>query len=99
MTILEKWQKAQTEMDEAEMEKCLHDNFKFMNYSQNKEFSKRDVINWILSGDIRREKIRILYENNEVAVEHSLSQKYLLLNKNPASAGFLFLPITSKFVL
>ena len=71
MTILEKWQKAQTEMDEAEMEKCLHDNFKFMNYSQNKEFSKRDVINWILSGDIRREKIRILYENNEVAVEHS----------------------------
>ena len=71
MTLLEKWQKAQTEMNEEDMEKCLHDDFKFMNYSQNKEFTKRDVINWILSGDIRREKIRILYENNEVAVEHS----------------------------
>ena len=71
MTILEKWQKAQTAMDRDGMEKCLHDDFKFMNYSQNAQFTKRDIINWILSGDIRRDKIRISYENSEVAVEHS----------------------------
>ena len=53
------------------MENCLHDDFKFMNYSQNKEFTKRDKINWILIGDIHRERIQILYENSEVAVEHS----------------------------
>ena len=71
MTILEKWQRAQTEMDKDGMENCLHDDFKFMNYSQSKEFTKRDIINWILSGDIHRDRIRILYENSEVAVEHS----------------------------
>ena len=71
MTILRKWQIDQTEMDKDGMEKCLHDDFKFMNYSQNAQFTKRDIINWILSGDIRRDKIRILYENSEVAVEHS----------------------------
>lgn len=47
MTILEKWQRAQTEMDKDGLENCLHDDFKFMNYSQSKEFTKRDIINWI----------------------------------------------------
>ena len=71
MTTLEKWQFAQTNMDESLMDESLHEDFKFINHSQGKEFSKRDLIDWIMSGDIKREKVRTLYENEEVGVEHS----------------------------
>ena len=71
MTTLEKWQFAQTNMDKGLMDESLHDDFKFINHSQGKEFSKRDLIDWVMSGDIKREKLRILYENEEIAVEHS----------------------------
>ncbi len=71
MTTLEKWQFAQTNMDESLMDESLHEDFKFINHSQGKEFSKRDLIDWVMSGDIKREEIRILYENEEIAVEHS----------------------------
>ena len=58
MTTLEKWQFAQTNMDESLMDESLHEDFKFINHSQGKEFSKRDLIDWVMSGDIKREKIR-----------------------------------------
>ena len=41
MTTLEKWQFAQTNMDESLMDESLHEDFKFINHSQGKEFSKR----------------------------------------------------------
>ena len=43
MTTLEKWQFAQTNMDESLMNESLHENFKFINHSQGKEFSKKDL--------------------------------------------------------
>ena len=72
MSILEKWGKALEMNDEAGMKECLHNDYAFTNYSQGKIFSKSEVISWALSGDIKREKVRILYENNEVGVEHSV---------------------------
>ena len=33
--------------------------------------SKEDVIQWAMSDDISREKVRIIYENDEIGVEHS----------------------------
>ena len=32
---------------------------------------KTDVIKWAMSGDIKRDKIRVLFENDEIGVEHS----------------------------
>ena len=29
------------------------------------------VIKWAMSGDIKRDKIRVLFENDEIGVEHS----------------------------
>ena len=72
MTTLEKWHKAVENLDRQLMNESLHDDFVFMNYSQGKEISKSEIIEWMLSGDIKREKVRILYENDEVGVEHSL---------------------------
>ena len=71
MSILEKWGKAIEARDEDAMNECLHDDYAFTNYSQGKVFNKDEVIAWAMSGDIKREKVRILYENEEVGVEHS----------------------------
>ena len=32
---------------------------------------KAEVIKWAMSGDINRDKIRVLFENDEIGVEHS----------------------------
>ena len=32
---------------------------------------KADVIKWAMSGDINRDKTRIIYENDEIGIEHS----------------------------
>ena len=53
------------------MNECFHDDFKFTNYSQGVTISKSELISWVMSGDVKREKFRTLYENEEVGVEHS----------------------------
>ena len=40
-------------------------------HSSGNVLSKDDVIKWAMSGDINREKVRIIYENDEIGVEHS----------------------------
>ena len=53
------------------MNQCFDDDFKFTNYSQGITISKSELISWVMSGDVKREKVRTLYENEEVGVEHS----------------------------
>ena len=71
MSILQKYSEAFESKNEDEINDCLHDDYAFTNYSQGKVFNKSEVIKWAMSGDIKREKVRILYENEEVGVEHS----------------------------
>ena len=71
MTILKKWGEALQSLDETVMNECLHDDYEFTNYSQGKIFSKSEAIKWAMSGDIKRENVRILFENDKVAVEHA----------------------------
>ena len=71
MSILQKYSEAFESKNENEINDCLHDDYAFTNYSQGKVFNKSEVIKWAMSGDIKREKVRILYENEEVGVEHS----------------------------
>ena len=33
---------------------------------------KADVIKWAMSGDINRDKVRVIYENDEIGVEHAV---------------------------
>ena len=60
MTTLEKWQFAQTNMDESLMDESLHEDFKFINHSQGKEFSKKDLIDWIMSRYQKRKNTYII---------------------------------------
>jgi len=71
MSILAKYNEALEQKDEASIQEVLHDDFKFTMHASGNVLSKDDVIKWAMSGDINREKVRIIYENDEIGVEHS----------------------------
>jgi len=71
MSILEKYNKALEQKDEASLKDILHDDYKFTMHASGNVLSKEDVIQWAKSDDISREKVRIIYENDEIGVEHS----------------------------
>ena len=71
MSILEKYNNAHMNKDEAAMNEILHDDYKFTMHASGNVLSKQDVIKWALSDDINRDKVRIVYENDEIGVEHS----------------------------
>ena len=71
MSIIEKYNKAMTEKNEEAMNEILHDDYKFTMHSSGKVLTKSEVIAWAMSDVINREKIRVIYENDEIGVEHS----------------------------
>ena len=71
MSILAKMDAAMTAKDEAAMNKIFHDDYKFTMHASGKVMGKADVIKWAMSGDINKNKIRVLFENDEIGVEHS----------------------------
>ena len=71
MSILEKYNKAMDSKDEAAMNEILHDDYNFVMHKSGNVLKKTDVIKWAMSGDIKRDKTRIIYENNEIGIEHA----------------------------
>ena len=71
MSILEKYEKVFLEKYEAGMKEILHDDFKFTMHASGNILSKSDVIGWAMGDDINEEKVRILYENDEIGVRHN----------------------------
>ena len=53
------------------MNEVLHDDYTFTMHASGNVLNKQDVMKWAMSDDINREKVRILYENDEIGVEHS----------------------------
>ena len=71
MSILTKYSEAFVNKDEEAMNEVLHDDYKFTMHASGNVLSKEDVISWAMSDDINREKVRIIYENDEIGIEHS----------------------------
>ena len=71
MSILEKYSVALKNKDEAAMNELLHDDFKFTRHKSGNGLTKSDVMKWAMSGDINQDKVRIVYENDEVGVDHA----------------------------
>ena len=71
MSILEKYSAAMKNKDEAAMIELLHDDFKFLMHKSGNTLGKADVIKWAMSGDIKQDKIRVVYENDEVGIHHA----------------------------
>ena len=71
MSILEKYSAAMKNKDEAAMNELLHDDFKFLMHKSGNTLGKADVSKWAMSGDIKQDKIRVVYENDEVGIHHA----------------------------
>ena len=71
MSILKRYTDAIDKKDEATMNELLHDDFKFTMHKSGNVLKKADVIKWAMSGDIKRDKTRIIYENDEIGIEHA----------------------------
>ena len=72
MSILKRYTDAIDKKDEATMNELLHDDFKFTMHKSGNSLGKADVIKWAMSGDINQDKARVIYENNEVGINHSI---------------------------
>ena len=72
MSILEKYSAAMANKDEAAMNELLHDDFKFTMHKSGNSLKKADVIKWAMSGDINQDKTRVVYENDEIGIHHSI---------------------------
>ena len=72
MSILKRYTDAINNKDEATMNELLHDDFKFTMHKSGNSLGKADVIKWAMSGDINQDKSRVVYENDEVGIHHSL---------------------------
>ena len=71
MSILIKYNEAFLNKDEAAMNEILHDDYKFTMHASGNVLSKQDVIKWAMGDDINRDKVRIIYENDEIGIEHA----------------------------
>jgi hypothetical protein len=71
MSLLAKMNAAMASKDESAMNEIFHDDYKFTMHASGNVLGKADVIKWAMSGDINKDKVRVLFENDEIGVEHS----------------------------
>jgi hypothetical protein len=72
MSIIEKMSKVINEGNTAGAEQMIHDDYQFLMHSSNKSLSKKDVVSWVGMKDVKKDKVRVLFENDEVGFEHAL---------------------------
>ena len=71
MSIIEKYSSAIKNKDESTINDLLHDDFKFTMHKSGNTLGKGDIIKWAMSGDIKQDKSRVVYENDEVGIHHA----------------------------
>ena len=73
MSIIQKLVKVINAGDENGAREVMHDDFKFLMHASGKTLSKDDVVKWVGMKDVKLEKERILFENNEVGFMHAIA--------------------------
>ena len=71
MSVIEKLTKAIAGRDTNLVNEVVHDDYKFLLHASGKVLNKQQVMDWLKSGDVTEEKVRILFENDEVAFKHA----------------------------
>ena len=72
MSIIAKMSKIINEGDTLGAEQLIHDDYQFLMHSNGKSLSKKDVISWVGMKDVKKDKVRVLFENDEVGFEHAM---------------------------
>ena len=60
MSILAKYNKAMEDKDEAALRDIIHDDYTFTMHKSGTVLKKDDVVKWAMSGDINRNKVRVI---------------------------------------
>ena len=72
MSIIQKMSKILSDGDTTGAEQIIHDDYKFLMHASGKSLSKKDVVSWIGMKDVKKDKVRVLFENDEVGFEHAM---------------------------
>tara|TARA_B100001123_G_C15132443_1_gene955930 strand:- start:190 stop:528 length:339 start_codon:yes stop_codon:yes gene_type:complete len=75
MSLFEKYFKACNDLDRAQLESLLHDDYVLERPAKGDKLNKHQVIDLIMSGvreDMTAHNRRLIYENDEVIVSHSI---------------------------
>ena len=71
MSIIQKMSKILSDGDTTGAEQIIHDDYKFLMHASGKSLSKKGVVSWIGMKDVKKDKVRVLFENDEVGFEHA----------------------------
>ena len=72
MSIIQKMSKILSDGDTSGAEQIIHDDYKFLMHASGKSLYKKDVVSWIGMKDVKKDKVRVLFENDEVGFEHAM---------------------------
>ena len=72
MSIIEKMTKIINEGDTTGAEQLIHDEYQFLMHSNGKSLNKKDVVGWVGMKDVKKDNVRVLFENDEVGFEHAM---------------------------
>lgn len=72
MSVIQKFLDGVNNKNESKLNEVIHDEYRFMMHTTGRTLSKSDLIGWCMSGGFSRDKQRIIYENDVIAVEHAL---------------------------
>ena len=75
MSLFNKWWDAANTKDRSKMAKLLDDDFIFLRHKTGEEWSKDEFLDYMLTGIRDKtacENRRLIYENDEIIVSHSI---------------------------
>ena len=75
MSLFDQWWDAANSNDRARMAELLHDEFIFVRHNTGEELSKDQFLDYMLTGirdKTTSENRRLIYENDEIIVSHSI---------------------------
>ncbi len=71
MAVLARFLQAVESKDEATLNEVIHEDYKFIPHVNKQTFSKSDMVSICLSDSFTRNNGRIIYENDEIGVDHA----------------------------
>ena len=71
MSIIQKITKAINDGDSNLAKEVIHDEYKFVMHASGKTLTKEDVVKWIGMKDVKKDKVRVLVENDNVGFDHA----------------------------
>ena len=72
MSVLARFLQAVESKDETSLNEVIHEDYKFIPHVNNQVFTKNDMLAVCMSGSFTRNNGRIIYENDDIAVDHAL---------------------------